>query len=89
MAREEADMLARYVYTLYTPYIIQASWAELLWPERMLICWPDTDMLARYIYSGQLAIVAREEADMLAGLARLVSPAADRMWPTPAREGDR
>ena len=40
-------------------------------------------MLARYVYTGQLAraIVAREEADMLAGLARLVSPAADRMWP--------
>ena len=40
----------------------------------------EADLLARYVYTGQLAraIVAREEADMLAGLARLVSPAADR-----------
>ena len=40
----------------------------------------EAEMLVRYVYTGQLAraIVAREEADMLAGLARLVSPAADR-----------
>ena len=51
-----------------------------LGPAQAIVAREEADMLARYVYTGQLAwaIVAREEADMLAGLARLVSPAADR-----------
>ena len=80
----DADMLARYI--LWASQLAQL--APAIVSRRKLICWPmwslsgcydagqcgpcwDAKMLAN------VAVVVLD-ADMLAGLARLVSPAADR-----------